>query len=383
MAVLGIDGIVRLRREAPDPLLISSSALRGDINVIVLNTQDYWSGDEVYLYSAQGLPFSGECALGVAMYQGGYWDVGPNRSHIADNDDVFYISSIKNLVTQQGDQLITQASDSLIFNGFDDDEDFYCGPGIQSGNYFIYRDALNRISFYDNYCAAVNGDTDARISLAQYDFGSMLLAPAGTREYNDALTECVAAAGEYTFSDVRDEVTLESICNYAPAYESPAAGDTEYDDANLEPRSWVNGFPWVLMCNLQEWSLELDSSAIDTTQVGEKFGENIKSVVTGGGKFDFLVGEAGQGSTDDRAVDPSYLMQLLMMSDRGAKAEAEFWLMQRKQGSGCSVLAQGGLYYKTTLLITNIAVNVRATDVIVGSASFVTSGEISLKVGTS
>jgi hypothetical protein len=41
------------------------------------------------------------------------------------------------------------------------------------------------------------------------------------------------------------------------------------------------------------------------------------------------------------------------------------------------------LYYKTNLLVTNIAVNVRAADVIVGSASFVTSGEIALKIGGS
>lgn len=55
--------------------------------------------------------------------------------------------------------------------------------------------------------------------------------------------------------------------------------------------------------------------------------------------------------------------------------------MQRKVSDACSVLARGGLYYATSILITNIAVNVRATDVIVGSANFATSGEIALKVG--
>lgn len=356
MAVLGIEGIVRLRREAPDPLLINVSTLRGDINVFVLNTQDYWSGDEVYLYAEQGLPFSGQCSLGVAMYQGGYWDVGPNRQHIADETDAFYTT---------------------------DAARFYCGAGTQSGTYFIYRDQLNRISLYNDYCAAVNGDPGGRIDLAQYDFQSMLMAPAGTEEYNNALTECVAAVGQYRFSDARDEATLESICDFAPEYASPVAGTTEYDDANLTPRRWVNGFPWVLLCELQEWSLELDSSAIDTTQVGEKFGESVKSIVTGGGKFDFLVGDAKSSSTDDQPVDPSYLMQLMMMTERGAKAEAEFWMMRTRASTGCSQLARGGLYYKTNLLVTNIAVNVRATDVIVGSASFVTSGEIALKIGGS
>jgi len=58
-------------------------------------------------------------------------------------------------------------------------------------------------------------------------------------------------------------------------------------------------------------------------------------------------------------------------------------MMRTRASTGCSQLARGGLYYKTNLLVTNIAVNVRATDVIVGSASFVTSGEIALKIGGS
>jgi len=358
MAVLGSEGIVRLRREAPDPIVISASTLRGDIDVFVLNIQDYWSGDEVYLYAEQGLPFAGQCSLGVAMYWGGYWDVGPNRAHITDSSDYFY---------KKAGEL----------------DNFYCGAGTQSGTYFIYRDQLNRLSLYNDYCAAVNGDPNRRIDLAQYDFKSMLLAPAGTEEYNNALAECVAAVGQYRFSDARDEATLESICGFAPEYASPVAGTTEYDDADLTPRRWVNGFPWVLLCQLQEWSLELDSSAIDTTQVGEKFGESVKSIVTGGGKFDFLVGDVTSCSTDNQPVDPSYLMQLMMMTERGAKAEAEFWMMRTKTSTGCSQLSRGGLYYKTNLLVTNIAVNVRAANVIVGSASFVTSGEIALKIGGS
>jgi len=359
MAVLGSEGIVRLRREAPDPILVNASTLRGDINVFVLNTQDYWSGDEVYLYAEQGLPFSGQCSLGVAMYRGGYWDVGPNREHIADNTDYFY---------KQVDG---------------ERDDFYCDAGTQSGTFFIYRDQLNRLSLYNNYYAAVNGDPSGRIDLAQYDFKSMLLAPAGTEEYNNALTKCVAAVGQYRFSDARDEATLESICDFAPEYASPVAGTDEYDDADLTPRRWVGGFPWVLLCKLREWSLELDSSAIDTTQVGEKFGESVKSIVTGGGKFDFLVGDARSSITNNQPVDPSYLMQLMMMTERGAKAEAEFWMMRTGASTGCSQLARGGLYYKTNLLVTNIAVNVRAADVVVGSASFVTSGEIALKIGGS
>jgi len=360
MAVLGVEGMVRLRREAPDPLLLSSSTLRADVDKFVLNTTEYWSGDEVYLYAEGGLPLKGKCAYGVAAYQDGRWDVGPNRVHIADDGDKFYQT--------------------------DDSKRFYCGTGIQSGQYFIHRDTLNRLSLHTDYCSAVNGGDANRVDLAQYDFGTILMAPAGTQDYNDALVQCLAAAGPYRFSDARDEVTLESICKYAPDYEKPVAGTGEYDDADLQPRSWVGGFPWVIQCQLKEWSLELDGAAVDTTQVGEKFGENVKSVVTGGGTFDFFIGEAeATCGSQAKAVDPTYLMQLLLITDKGARADAEFRLMAAKErdlcGSNCSPLSRGNLYYKTQLLITKVAVNVRATEMIVGSAAFVTSGEIAMAVG--
>jgi hypothetical protein len=44
-------------------------------------------------------------------------------------------------------------------------------------------------------------------------------------------------------------------------------------------------------------------------------------------------------------------------------------------------LAAGDLYYKCELLVTQIAVNTRATDVIAGTAQFVTTGVIELKMG--
>jgi hypothetical protein len=46
-----------------------------------------------------------------------------------------------------------------------------------------------------------------------------------------------------------------------------------------------------------------------------------------------------------------------------------------------SSLAPGDLYYKCDILVTNTAVNTRAEDAIVGTAQFVTTGAIELKMG--
>ena len=427
MAVLGMEGRVRLRREAPDPLIVSSKTLRADIDKFLVNSADYWSGDEVYVFAERGLPIRGNCSDGVAMYADSYWDKGPNREHIKNDADLFYLTgnaieeydnstvlckdtgdldyvtgniqdpdTLKSICDYAPDYDQPTASTApydnadvqprdLVNVGSPDDRPFYCNNGVQSGSYFIHRDTLNRLSLHTDYCSAVNGGSIDRVDLVQYDFQTMLIAPAGTQEYNDALAQCVAAFGDYRFSDARDEVTLKSICAFAPDYEKPVAGTAEYDDADLRPRNWIGGFPWVIQCQLKEWSLDLDSSAIDSSQVGEKFGENVKSIVTGGGTFDFFIDGAEGSDGNSTPVDPTYLMQLLLITDRGAKADAEFRLMAPREpdicGNACSPLAQGNLFYKTQLLITKIAVNVRATEMIIGSAAFATSGPIEMNVG--
>ena len=43
------------------------------------------------------------------------------------------------------------------------------------------------------------------------------------------------------------------------------------------------------LCGIREYSLTLDAPSIDTTIVGEKFGEAVKSLVSGGGSFEFFI----------------------------------------------------------------------------------------------
>lgn len=353
MAVLGIEGYVRFRREAPAPILVPASALRADNDTLQVESTEFWNGDEVYVLAPNGLPLSTDALPeGVGCYYGSFWDLGDNRDHVTSEDDEYYVS-------------------------YDDNVYFYNrGTPVNTGTYFIYRDQLGRLSFYENRAAALGGQSSGRIDLKQLDFSYMLIAAAGTEEYNDSLAECVAAAGEYKFSDVTDEITLESICDFFPAYLQPVAGSAEYDDAELSPRRWIGGFPWLIQGELREWSIDLNSENINTTAVGQKFGESVKAVVSGGGKFDFIV----ERRTDADRYDSTALMQLLLLTEKGAKAEAEFFMITDR-ASTCGGLAPGDLYYKCEILVTNTAVNTRTSDVIVGTAQFVTTGPIELKMG--
>jgi hypothetical protein len=361
MAVLGRNGIVRLRRDAPSPIVLPVSSARADIDVLLVSSQEFWNGDEVRIFAPSGLPLSTTTLPGgVGCYFGSFWELGSNRTHVTAEDDEYYVT---------GDN-------SVYF--------YNQGVPVNTATYYIYRDKLDRVSFYDTRAKALKGLAADRIDIRQLDFQYLVIAAAGTEEYDNALTECIAAVGEYRLSDVTDEVTLESICDFPPLFLQPVAGTAEYDDAELSPRRWVNGFPWIVQGLVEEWSIELDASSINTTSVGDKFGENIKSIVSGGGSFDFYVDRQSENpeSTNDN-YDVTSLMQLLLLTEKGCKAQAQFYMIfGREDVVERPELLPGDLFYECDILITNNAINTRADSLIVGTANFVTTGPIQLRMGT-
>ena len=140
---------------------------------------------------------------------------------------------------------------------------------------------------------------------------------------------------------------------------------------------------WVVLCEVREWSLELDAPSVDTTGVGEKFGESVKSLVTGGGSVDFFIDRKCLADDRDSGM---YLMQLLLMTQmEGCKANAKFFMIDRPYDpDNCEASctgAPGGLWYETQILVTRNAVNLRPTQLVAGTAQFITTGEIKLQQG--
>ena len=356
MAVLGRNGIVRLRRDAPEPIVLPTSAAKADIDVFVIRNQDFWNGDEVRLSSPNGLPISTDALPeGVGCYFGSFWELAANRNHVTFENDNYYVTS----------------DNSVYF--------YNRGNIVNTATYYLYRDRLDRVSFYNTRANALRGAAADRIDIKQLRFDYIIVSAAGTEEYDNAIAECIAATGDYRGSDVKDEVTLSSICDFPPLYLQPEAGTAEYDNAELSPRRWINGFPWVIQGLLEEWSIELDAASINTTAVGDKFGETVKSIVTGGGSFDFYVDR----QSNENAYDTTSLMQLLLLTEKGCKAQAQFYMIfGREEFNERPERIPGDLFYECEILITNIAVNTRADELIVGTANFVTTGPIQLRMGT-
>lgn len=372
MAVLGASGKLLLKREAPPACLVNPDSVDPLGNILLSLCDGYWTGDRI---SSDCLPVGdGKFPPGpdrYATYYGGKYFLGPNRDQITSLTDVFYKNGTEDYPDGQ----------------FGDDSQFYSRVGDVSdgkeitdctpGDYWINIDPLGHVSFYTSRCAALAGCKDDRLSLYPAS-ESFTIAPYGALEYQNAVWECVYGLGEYSFSDAQDTVTLVSICEDPPLYLQPEANDEEYDNANLLPRGQAQGSVapfWQQLCEIREWNLELSGPAVDTTAVAEKFGNAVKSLVTGGGSADFFIDRKCFDDSHDNGIS---LMKLLLMTEKGCTASAQFWMIERE---GCGIeygIIKGDLYYEADILITQTAVNLRPTEMVAGTAQFVTTGEIRL-----
>jgi len=385
MPILGSGGRVLFKRPLPPTVDLPPEDYLPSCSAYNFNSAGWISGD---LACINGLPIADEGGgfpsnvAGYASYQGSTLFLGPNRTQISNNNDVFYKDD----------------TEDYPDGAFGDDANFYAVNGVggvpedqldKEECYWIGIDQFGKLRFYESRCAAIAGCPDNAVTLSQSPpFDPLTLRPAGTGEYANArwdciFDECLVSNASYGFSDVQDEDTDVSICTSAPEYDFPVAGFDEYENADVQPRpASETSFPQAL-CNIREYTLNLDAPAIDTTLVGEKFGENIKSLVNGGGSFEFFIDRACFGRDQEEA---SWLMlNLLFLTEGGASGgeigtEAWFYLYENEgcNSNSCFPPLGGSLYYKANILITQTAINVRPDQIIAGTAEFVTTGEIKL-----
>ena len=396
MAVLGTNGKIVFNRSAPMPVAVDVTALNQDKNIISLTATGFRSGDLVEIASIDNWPNVDLADPPLVPTYANEYDhqdypelVGYSTAYPAE-----LLRPYRWLATEYNDALTTEDGDVIAVQPSDEDATPY------RNRLYVHVDQLNRLSFYRTRAAALAGANDV------------------TREDLD-----------------------QSVFTLDPT-------------APIELRL-VN--EWKLQMCLQEWSLNLNANEIDTTGLGDKFFDGVKSLVQGGGTFDFLiereardirttaiinqsqyanarcfvgvdenityndadiVGTAGSiadygPSYDDASLDAgvtaydnaditprneitiwtpqllasvgtSNLLRLLLNTNEQTEAEAEFWMIDgdgQDRTSYTGSLLPGDLYYRTQIMVTSSAISVRATDIITGSASFVTVREVELREG--
>jgi len=379
MAVLGTNGKIVLNRSAPTPVAVDVTALNQDKNIISLTAQGFRSGDLVEVASIDNWPNTAlnnapliPAYANVYDYQDYAEMVGYSTAYPAA-----LLRPYRWLATENNDALVTESGDIIAVQS-----DANTTP--YRNRLYAHVDPLNRLSFYRTRAAALAGANDVtREDLDQSDFTLDPTAPIELRLVNE----------------------------------------------------------WKLEACLQSWSLNLNASEIDTTGLGDQFFDGVKSLVQGGGTFDFLIereardtrttaiisrseydhayvfydvpttetyneasivgSSAGATAYDNASITPapaqftydtkqlatvgtSSLLRLLLNTNEQAEGEAEFWMIDsdaQDRTSYTGMLLPGDLYYKAQIMLTSSAVSVRATDIITGSANFVTVREVQLREG--
>lgn len=346
MPVLGNGGVIELRRELPEPTLVGTSAVAFHANAITVNGEGFWTGDKVWVWGPLGLPFDlngdgdPDFAGGWGMFFGSkYLLYGPRKARLKSGTSKWFgLSSEKPFARTT--------------------------PGVDRTELFVYRDELDRLSFYRTFNGALAGSVADRLPIFNVDFRFLLLAPEGSAGYQQRLEPAYPALSRYRLPNDASEIPLARVTTAA------IPEPTGYDDTR----------PWCFVGEMESWSLELDSSNIDTTSLGERFGESTRALITGGGQMNFFVNRYQQGAE----VDAMFLARLLITLEQGSKAEASFKVTSKRSlptgNPNSRRMPISTVSYRAELMLVNAVTDTSADDVIRGSARFVTVGRVRLNI---
>ena len=375
MAVLGVGGVLDISRAIPEPVALSSARINtgGAITTISLTNSGYWAGDRIILASSLGVPFDvngdgyADCPDGHGIYRGSVWDTGFSRSFYAGgltDGSPFYhqFDATGTLITQSGDIFITQSGDTLIFTtGEEDDDDFFnnvsnTGLALQADGY-MSRDELDRIRLWTTEAAA-HAASGTEKTISKVKCGNFIVAYYDdTAEYTAAINAVASMLNTLTL--LQSEQLLASVITL------PAGFNALCDAANRN---------WKMQCDLEEWVMSIDATNLDTTAIGETFGEHVKSLVRGAGSLQFQADHRTHASEEDGLA----LLRLVLLTQNQCNTRARFHLYKGRNEPSPQI--DGSVYYECDILLTNSRLNTRAGEIIVGSADFVATSEIKIKV---
>jgi hypothetical protein len=129
---------------------------------------------------------------------------------------------------------------------------------------------------------------------------------------------------------------------------------------------------WLLQCDLTDWVFEADATQLDQDAIGQAFGESAKGMLRGAGSFN--------GEIDHSLVTGKQsglgMLRLMMLTEQGSKARAQFQLLDQRSAS--LPLVKDLVFYETDIMLGKTSVNTSATDVIRMSAQFIATGRIRL-----
>ena len=313
MAVLGSGGVLDISREIPDAMALTAARLNA--GSISLANQAYWAGDRIIIAAAGGVPFDvngdgyADCPDGHGFYRGSIWASGPPLEFYAGSETdnaPFYRALAYNdtLITQSSDFLTTQSGDTFLMSvGEENDEEVYSTPatvGLTTQiDGYMSRDVLDRIKLWTTEGAA-HSETGTEKPLIAVKPSNFIIAHYDSDStYTSAIDTAANSIQPLSLPD--SEQRLESVITL------PAGFSVVCENRD-----------WKLQCDLEEWVMSIDASNLDTTAIGETFGEHVKSLVRGAGSLQFLA----EHSSVDTEQDGLALLRLVLLTQNQCNTKA-------------------------------------------------------------
>jgi hypothetical protein len=138
----------------------------------------------------------------------------------------------------------------------------------------------------------------------------------------------------------------------------------------------LNSVPRILG-QIVRFELSTDREAVDTTVLGDEFRNQYSTLITGSGSIECHFDYAVAGETEIAV----YLHNLLLRQQFGSDFKANLYILSEGQAQGVNA-ANDSIWYEISGVMTQAAISCAAGDIIGSTFTFVTTGEIKLRVQT-
>ena len=138
----------------------------------------------------------------------------------------------------------------------------------------------------------------------------------------------------------------------------------------------LNSVPRILG-QIVRFELSTDREAVDTTGLGDEFRNQYSTLITGSGSIECIFDYAVAGQIEIAV----YLHNLLLRQQFGSDFKANLYILSEGQAQGVNA-ANDSVWYEINGVMTQAAISCAAGDIIGSTFTFVTTGEIKLRVQT-
>jgi len=226
-------------------------------------------------------------------------------------------------------------------------------------------------------------DVNAVSNMFSFDFSFGAFVTGDFVEFSSASTLSFVSGYAYKKGNWFVNVDQLGGLRLYPTYSDAIAGTSNNRVALAVPGADIvvscrilNAVPRML-AHIIRFELSTDREAVDTSSLGDEFRNQYSTLITGSGSIDCQFDYATAGQTEIAV----YLHNLLLRQQFGSDFKANLYILTEGQAQGINA-SNDSVWYEIQGVMTNAAIQCTAGYIIESRFTFVTTGEIKLRVQT-